>query len=176
MNIYSDTDKDQMMEYYKNTTGVFGEATMDRMLTSSNDLYRSVKGRNWKQTHSHNSNMKYHIGCNDGKRFVAYEQANVQYLKDEAKHMRDMYREYPDCFKTIHPGANYPAMHLPKAIAHEISNKYFSGVEWDGLKHDVFLKNQFYRVVNSEYSDFVIHPSGKIPLSMDVPYPSTKGI
>jgi hypothetical protein len=46
---------------------------------------------------------------------------------------------------------------------------------WAAIKHDRTLKAQFYRVVQQEYPQYVCYPGGKMPIPIDVPYPSKAG-
>jgi hypothetical protein len=66
-------------------------------------------------------------------------------------------------------------MELPEVIAWEIGNKYFGGMPWAAIKRDKTLKAQFYKVVEKEYNAFVCYPGGKLPIPIDVPYPTAVG-
>ena len=66
-------------------------------------------------------------------------------------------------------------MELPKVISIRISDQYFGGIPWDAIKHDRTLKAQFYRVVETEYPQYVCYPGGKLPIPVDVPYPTKSG-
>jgi hypothetical protein len=46
---------------------------------------------------------------------------------------------------------------------------------WAIIKNDKTLKAQFYRVVQQEYSQYVCYPGGKLPIPIDVPYPTKAG-
>ena len=37
------------------------------------------------------------------------------------------------------------------------------------------LKAQFYKVVEKEYNVYVCYPGGKLPIPIDVPYPTKRG-
>ena len=58
----------------------------------------------------------------------------------------------------------FEAMNLPKCFAHEISSRWFNNRPWELIKREKADKILFYAIVNEYYSDFVCHPSGKIPL------------
>jgi hypothetical protein len=69
----------------------------------------------------------------------------------------------------------YKWMELPDTIAIQIGNDYFGGMSWQTIKRDKTLKAQFYKVVEKEYSAFVCYPGGKLPIPIDVPYPTKVG-
>jgi hypothetical protein len=69
----------------------------------------------------------------------------------------------------------YKWMELPEVIAWEIGNKYFGGMPWAAIKRDKTLKAQFYKVVEKEYNAFVCYPHGKLPIPINVPYPTAVG-
>jgi len=48
-------------------------------------------------------------------------------------------------------------------------------MRWSTIKRDRTLKAQFYRVVETEYPQFVCYPGGKLPIPIDVPYPAKVG-
>ena len=66
-------------------------------------------------------------------------------------------------------------MDLPTVVSIDISNKYFGGMPWAVLKKDRTLKAQFYKVVEREYNQFVTYPGGRLPIPVDVPYPTPAG-
>ena len=66
-------------------------------------------------------------------------------------------------------------MDLPNVISIRISDQYFGGMPWDALKNDRTLKAQFYRVVQQEYPEYVCYPGGRLPIPIEVPYPSRVG-
>ena len=69
----------------------------------------------------------------------------------------------------------YKWMELPKAISFDIAEKYFGGMPWEAIKRDKTLKAQFYQVVQTEYPAFICYPGGKLPIPVDVPYPTRVG-
>jgi hypothetical protein len=46
---------------------------------------------------------------------------------------------------------------------------------WAAIKHDRTLKAQFYKVVEREHNQYVCYPHGKLPIPVDVPYPTRQG-
>mgnify|MGYP003340555744 CR=1 FL=1 len=72
-------------------------------------------------------------------------------------------------------GAKLEWMELPNVIAIRISDQYFDGIPWSALKNDRTLKAQFYRVVETEYPEYVCYPGGKLPIPIEVPYPAPVG-
>jgi hypothetical protein len=69
----------------------------------------------------------------------------------------------------------YKWMELPKVISIRISDQYFGGMPWTAIKNDRTLKAQFYRVVETEYPQYVCYPGGKLPIPVAVPYPTKNG-
>lgn len=136
-------------------------ATVEGALRHNNQLYNDVKSGTWSQSFD-TGNMKYTIGATDGTRFVTYDQRNVEQVREQCKTMREFYKEHG----TDNPffAGTFHAMNLPKCFAHEISSKWFNNRPWDLIKRDKADKILFYAIVNEYYSDFVCHPSGKIPL------------
>ena len=130
-------------------------------LRQNNKLYNEVKSGNWSQTFK-TQNLDYTIGAKNGERFVQYEQHNVEKVRQDCKNMREFYKEHG----TDNPffAGTFHAMNLPKCFAHEISSKWFNNRPWELIKRDKADKIKFYAIVNEFYSDFVCHPSGKIPL------------
>ena len=86
--------------------------------------------------------------------------------------MREFYKEHG----TENPffAGTFHAMDLPKCFAHEISGKWFDNRPWELIKLDKKDKILFYAIVNAYYSDFVCHPSGKIPLPYNPIIPTPK--
>ncbi len=99
---------------------------------------------------------------------------NIVYYKDrgvyEDENIRLYCKERREFYKMIGTTDNpmfagtFEAMNLPKCFAHEISSKWFNNRPWELIKMDKKDKILFYAIVNQFYSDFVCHPSGKIPL------------
>ena len=145
------------------------EATAEAALRKNDKLYQEVKSGTWKQTFD-TGNMKYTVGAEDGERYVQYEQKNVELIREECKNMREFYKQHG----TDNPffAGTFHAMNLPKCFVHEITSKYFNNRPWELIKLDKQDKILFYAIVNEYYSDFVCHPSGKIPLPYNPSVPT----
>jgi len=145
-------------EYY--TKGIL-EAGFDGVFRQNNKLFNEVKSKTWSQTFS-TDNISYKVGAEDGMRYVQYTQHNVESVRQNCKAKREFYKEHG----TANPffAGTFHAMDLPKCFVHEISGKWFNNRPWELIKLDKKDKILFYAIVNEYYSDFVCHPSGKIPL------------
>lgn len=145
------------------------EAGVEGVLQKNNKLYNEVKSGTWSQTFS-TPNLNYKVGAIDGNRYVQYEQKNVEEVRERCKQMREFYKEHG----TDNPffAGTFHAMDLPKCFAHEISSKWFNNRPWELIKRDKEDKILFYAIVNEYYSDFVCHPSGKIPLPYNPAIPT----
>ena len=134
---------------------------IEGLLIGNNKMFNEVKSGTWSQTFN-TKNIDYKIGAQDGVRYVQYDQKNVQAIKDDCKEKREFYSIHG----TDNPifAGTFHAMNLPKCFAHEISSKWFDNRPWELIKHDKRDKILFYAIVNQYYSDFVCHPSGKIPI------------
>ncbi len=137
------------------------EAGIDSVFRHNDKLFNEVKSGTWSQTFK-TDNIDYKVGAIDGNRYVQYEQKNVENVKEFCKQQREFYKVHgtdnPFFAGTAH------MMQLPKCFAHEISSKWFNNRPWELIKRDKADKIKFYAIVNEFYSDFVCHPSGKIPL------------
>lgn len=153
-------------EYY--TKGIL-EGGIDGVFRHNDKLFNEVKSGTWSQTFNTN-NINYKVGAQDGVRYVQYEQKNVEAVREQCKALREFYKEHgtdnPFFAGTAH------MMQLPKCFAHEISSKYFNNRPWDLIKQDKKDKILFYAIVNRDYSDFVVHPSGKIPIPYNPSIPT----
>jgi len=145
------------------------EAGVEGLLARNDKMYNEVKSGTWSQTFN-TDNINYKVGAVDGERYVQYEQKNVDNVKQFCKERRE--------FHAIHGTDNpmfagtFHAMQLPKCFAHEISSKWFSNRPWELIKQDKKDKILFYAIVNEYYSDFICHPSGKIPLPYNPAIPT----
>ena len=137
------------------------EAGVDGIFRRNDKLFNEVKSGTWSQTFD-TGNLKYKIGALDGERYVQYEQKNVEEVRERCKKTREFYRQHG----TDNPffAGTFHAMDLPKCFVHEITSKWFNNRPWELIKQDKKDKIKFYAIVNEYYSDFVCHPSGKIPL------------
>lgn len=144
-------------------------AGVEGVLRKNDKLYNEVKSGTWSQTFD-TGNLKYKIGAIDGERYVQYEQMNVEKVREKCRQMRDFYKEHG----TDNPffAGTFHAMDLPKCFAHEISSKWFNNRPWELIKQDKADKILFYAIVNEYYSDFVCHPTGKIPLPYNPSIPT----
>lgn len=142
---------------------------VESALRKNNQLYNEVKSGTWSQSFS-TPNIDYKVGAADGVRYVQYDQKNVEEVRARCKNMREFYKEHG----TANPffAGTFHAMDLPKCFAHEISSKWFNNRPWELIKRDKEDKILFYAIVNEYYSDFVCHPSGKIPLPYNPSIPT----
>jgi len=149
----------------------------DRLL-KNDKLYNEMKG-NWKREgYNKSRNILTTTGRDGGKFFMKKEQFNVPYIMEQcAEYRKRAEAGYLDPLAPLMPDGKigYKWMELPEVIAHEISYKFFGGMPWAAIKRDRTLKAQFYRVVEKEYNAFVCYPGGKLPIPIDVPYPSPMG-
>lgn len=146
------------------------EAGVEMVLAKNNKLYNEVKSGTWSQSFD-TGNMKYTVGAQDGTRYVQYDQKNVETIRQYCKERREFYQNIGTTANPIFPGT-FEAMNLPKCFAHEISSKWFNNRPWELIKQDKADKILFYAIVNQYYSDFVCHPSGKIPLPYNPAIPT----
>jgi hypothetical protein len=149
----------------------------DRLL-KNDKLYNTLKG-DWKRTDFNKSkNIQTTTGREDGKFFISKTQLNVDYIREQCAAYRARAEAgYMDPLAPLMPDGTigYKWMDLPEVIAQDIGNKYFGGMSWHTIKRDRTLKAQFYRVVEKEYNAFVCYPGGKLPIPIDVPYPTAVG-
>ena len=145
------------------------EAGVEGVLRKNDKLYQEVKSGNWSQTFN-TKNIDYKIGAVDGERYVQWKQKNIQAIKEFCKERREFYAKHgtdnPFFAGTAH------MTELPKAIAHEIEGRWFNNRPWELIKKDREEKILFYAIVNEYYSDFVCHPSGKIPIPYNPAIPT----
>ena len=149
----------------------------DRLLMNNN-LYNSMKG-DWTRTGWNKSgNIKTTTGRIDGKFYITNEQMNYNAVIERCK----LYREaaesgVPDPLAPIGDDGKlqHKWMDLPYVVEQRISDDYFGGMRWNTIKRDRTLKAQFYKVVQQEYPQFVCYPGGKLPIPVDVPYPTKVG-
>ena len=142
---------------------------IEGLLIKNDKMFNEVKSGTWSQTFN-TPNMDYKVGSIDGERYVQYTQHNVEAVRTRCKEMREFYKEHG----TDNPffAGTFHAMELPKCFAHEISSKYFANRPWELIKQDKKDKILFYAIVNEYYSDFVCHPSGKIPIPYNPAIPT----
>ena len=138
------------------------EGGIDGVFRANDKLFNEVKSGTWSQTFK-TDNIDYKVGAVDGNRYVQYNQKNVEAVRQYCKDRREFYQRMGTTDNPIFAGT-FEAMNLPKCFAHEISSKWFNNRPWELIKRDKADKIKFYAIVNEFYSDFVCHPSGKIPL------------
>jgi hypothetical protein len=145
------------------------EAGIDGVFRQNDKLFNEVKSGTWSQTFK-TQNLDYKVGAVDGERYVQYTQHNVEAIKADCKQKREFYAIHG----TDNPffAGTFHAMELPKCFAHEISSKWFNNRPWELIKKEKKDKILFYAIVNEYYSDFVCHPSGKIPLPYNPAIPT----
>jgi hypothetical protein len=145
------------------------ESGIEGVLRKNDKLFNEVKSKNWSQSFN-TENINYKVGAVDGERYVQYEQKNVEKVRQFCKERREFHKihgtDNPFFAGTAH------MMQLPKCFAHEISSKWFGNRPWELIKMDKKDKILFYAIVNEYYSDFVCHPSGKIPLPYNPAIPT----
>jgi len=150
----------------------------DRLLSVNDSLYKTMKG-DWKRSDWNKSqNIKTTTGREDGRFYITREQTNTDAIIDAVKQYRHWAeRGVPDPLAPIGDDGKltYKWMDLPKVIAIRISDEYFGGMPWAAIKNDRTLKAQFYRVVQQEYPQYVCYPGGKLPIPVNVPYPTKVG-
>lgn len=146
------------------------EAGIDGVLRRNDQLFNEVKSGTWSQTFK-TKNLDYKVGAEDGVRYVQYTQHNVESIKQYCKERREFYQRIGTTDNPFFAGT-FEAMNLPKSIAHAICSKYFNNRPWELVKTEKKDKILFYAIVNEYYSDFVCHPSGKIPLPYNPAIPT----
>lgn len=175
------TDPEKDYDYWRQDTGGMvtnHNGVADRLLSQNNELYRSLKG-DWSRTETNRSgNIVTTTGRSDGKFYITREQKNDAAIREMVKQYRTAAEAgIPDPLAPIGDDGHltYKWMELPKVVAIRISDQYFGGIPWAALKNDRTLKAQFYRVVEREYPQYVCYPGGKLPIPVDVPYPTKVG-
>jgi hypothetical protein len=175
-----DTDPEKNYDYLRQDYGgtITNHNGVADALLKNNDLYNAMKG-DWTRTAwSGSNNIKTTTGREDGKFYIRREQVNAEAVAERCR----LYREaseagHPDPLAPVMPDGKlgYKWMDLPNVVSIRISDQYFGGMPWAALKNDRTLKAQFYRVVQQEYPQYVCYPGGRLPIPIDVPYPSRVG-
>ena len=174
------TDPEKDLNYYRQDNGgmITTHNGMADKLLQNDDLYRSMKG-DWTRSETNRSgNIIVTTGREDGKFYIKREQQNTEAIKQAVKNYRAAAEAgVPDPLAPIGEDGKltFKWMDLPTVIAVRISDQYFDGIPWNALKNDRTLKAQFYRVVETEYPEYVCYPGGKLPIPVAVPYPTKKG-
>jgi hypothetical protein len=174
-----DNDPKRDYDFFRQDHGGVATAhngVADRLL-QNDALYNSMKG-DWQRTDTNKSgNIKVTTGREDGKFFIKREQNVDEIIRHCREYRAAAEAGIPDPMAPIMPDGKlgYKWMELPRVISIRISDDYFGGMPWDAIKHDKTLKAQFYRVVEREYPQFVCYPRGRLPIPVDVPYPTKRG-
>jgi hypothetical protein len=148
------------------------------MLLQDNGRYAAYKGE-WTNTQWNGGGFtKTTTGRKDGKFYITREQINTDAIREGAQRYRKLAEAgVPDPMAPIGPDGQlqWSWMSLPNVIKIKICDDYFGGAPWEVVKADRTTKAQFYRVVEREYNDYVTYPGGRLPIPVDVPYPSKAG-
>jgi len=175
-----DKDPEKNYDYYRQDHGGMvseHNGIADRLL-KNNDLYRSMKG-DWSRTAENKSgNIITTTGREDGKFYIKREQKNAEAVARRcAEYRKAAEAGIPDPMAPLMPDGKlgWKWMDLPNVVSIRISDQYFGGMPWNALKNDRTLKAQFYRVVQQEYPQYITYPGGRLPIPIDVPYPSKAG-
>ena len=176
----NNNDPDKNLDFYRQDNGgmITNHNGLADKLLQNNDLYRNMKG-DWKRTDwNKGNNIKVTTGRQDGKFYITREQQNIEEIKARVKNYRHAAElGVPDPLAPIGDDGKltYKWMELPTVISIRISDQYFGGIPWQAIKNDRTLKAQFYRVVETEYPQYVCYPGGKLPIPVDVAYPTKVG-
>jgi hypothetical protein len=174
------SDPEKNLDFYRQDNGgmITNHNGLADKLLQNDDLYRNMKG-DWKRTDwNKGNNIKVTTGRQDGKFYITREQQNIEEIKARVKNYRHAAEMgVPDPLAPIGEDGKltYKWMELPTVISIRISDQYFGGIPWQALKNDRTLKAQFYRVVETEYPQYVCYPGGKLPIPVDVAYPTKVG-
>jgi hypothetical protein len=175
-----DTDPVKNHDYWRQDHGgvVTTHNGVADALLKNDKLYNAMKG-DWNRTAWNAShNIKTTTGREDGKFYIRREQMNVEAVARRcAEYRKAAEQGYPDPLAPIGDDGHltYKWMDLPNVTSIRISDQYFGGMPWAALKNDRTLKAQFYKVVEREYPQFICYPGGKLPIPVDVPYPTAQG-
>jgi hypothetical protein len=173
-------DPEKNLDFYRQDSGgmITNHNGLADKLLQNNDLYRNMKG-DWTRTDwNKGNNIKVTTGREDGKFYIRREQQNIEEIKNRVKNYRHAAElGVPDPLAPIGDDGKltYKWMELPTVISIRISDQYFGGIPWQAIKNDRTLKAQFYRVVETEYPQYVCYPGGKLPIPVDVAYPTKVG-
>jgi len=176
----SDQDPEKNHDYWRQDHGgtVTNHNGIADALLKNNDLYNAMKG-DWTRTAWNASkNIRTTTGREDGKFYIKREQMNADAVAERCRLYRLASEQgHPDPLAPIMPDGKlgYKWMDLPNVVGIRISDQYFGGMPWQAIKNDRTLKAQFYKVVETEYPQYVCYPGGKLPIPVDVPYPAKVG-
>ena len=167
----SDQDPERNLNYWRQDHGgmVTNHNGVADALLKNDKLYNEMKG-DWSRTSlSGSQNIITTTGREDGKFYIKREQKNAEAVARRCQAYRPLAPIGDDGKLT------YKWIDLPNVVSIRISDQYFVGMPWAAIKHDRVLKAQFYRVVEREYNQYVCYPGGKLPIPIDVPYPTKAG-
>ena len=176
----SDKDPEKNHDYWRQDHGglITNHNGVADKLLQNDKLYNTMKG-DWRRSdYNKSKNIKVTTGREDGKFFIQREQTNIEAIVQHVKEYRAMAEAgLPDPLAPLMPDGKlgYKWMELPSVISIRISDQYFGGMPWNAIKNDRTLKAQFYRVVETEYPQYVCYPGGKLPIPVQVPYPTKVG-
>ena len=176
----NDSDPEKNLDFFRQDHGgtVTNHNGIADKLLKNDDLYRSMKG-DWTRTDWNKShNIKTTTGRQDGKFYITREQMNTDEIIERVRQYRHAAElGVPDPLAPIGEDGKltYKWIDLPKVISIRISDQYFGGMPWAAIKNDRTLKAQFYRVVQQEYPQYICYPGGKLPIPVNVPYPTKVG-
>jgi hypothetical protein len=176
----SDKDPEKNHDYWRQDHGglITNHNGVADKLLQNDKLYNTMKG-DWRRSdYNKSKNIKVTTGREDGKFFIQREQTNIEAIVQHVKEYRAMAEAgLPDPLAPLMPDGKlgYKWMELPSVISIRISDQYFGGIPWNALKNDRTLKAQFYRVVETEYPQYVCYPGGKLPIPVEVSYPTKVG-
>jgi hypothetical protein len=175
-----DKDPEKNHDYWRQDHGgmITNHNGIADKLLQNDDLYRQMKG-DWRRTdYNKSKNIKVTTGREDGKFFIQREQNNIEAIIQHVKDYRARAEAgLPDPLAPLMPDGKlgHKWMELPTVISIRISDQYFGGMPWNAIKNDRTLKAQFYMVVQQEYPQYVCYPGGKLPIPVQVPYPTKSG-
>jgi len=175
-----DKDPEKNHDYWRQDHGgmITNHNGIADKLLQNDKLYNQMKG-DWKRTDWNKSkNIKVTTGREDGKFFIQREQNNIEAIIEHCAEYRKMAEMgIPDPLAPLMPDGTlgYKWMELPMVISIRISDQYFGGIPWHAIKNDKTLKAQFYRVVQQEYPQYICYPGGKLPIPIEVSYPTKVG-
>jgi len=175
-----DDDVEKNFDYMRQDAGgmVTNHNGVADKLLRNDDLYNELKG-DWSRTsHNASGNIITTTGREDGNFYIRREQLNDKAIMAHCKAYRAAAEQgIPDPLAPLSTDGkpSYKWMELPRVVSIRISDDYFGGMPWDAIKHDRTLKAQFYKVVEREYNHYVCYPKGRLPIPIDVPYPTKRG-
>jgi len=174
------TDPEKNHNYWRQDHGgtITNHNGVADKLLQNDRLYNAMKGDWQRSDYNKSGNITVTTGREDGKFYIKREQHNIEAVIAGVKAYRAAAEAgVPDPLGPYMPDGTigYKWMDLPNVVAIKISDEYFGGMPWHAIKHDRTLKAQFYRVVQQEYPQFVCYPHGRLPIPVDVPYPTKVG-